>query len=205
MKNDSYWAGDFGDEYTKRVGGMRLIESNIAFFNDALVKAHGIETILELGCNKGYNLAALEYIDSTTLKTGIDINASAIKGMSATFDMLGLDKPLMHKSSILDYNTDNVYDLVFTKGVLIHVHPSELDSVYDKMVELSNRYILVAEYYNPTPVEIEYRGNTGLLWKRDFAGEMIDKYGLNLLDYGFVYHLDENWQDDLNWFLMEKP
>jgi spore coat polysaccharide biosynthesis protein SpsF len=44
------------------------------------------------------------------------------------------------------------------------------------------------------------------LFKRDFAGEMMDRYpDLKLLDYGFVYHRDPAFpDDDITWFLMEK-
>jgi hypothetical protein len=44
------------------------------------------------------------------------------------------------------------------------------------------------------------------MFKRDFAGEMLDKFqDLRLLDYGFVYHRDTQFpQDDVNWFLLEK-
>jgi hypothetical protein len=44
------------------------------------------------------------------------------------------------------------------------------------------------------------------LYKRDFAGEMLDRYpDLQLVDYGFSYHRDQNFpQDDANWFLLEK-
>ncbi len=69
----------------------------------------------------------------------------------------------------------------------------------------SKKYILIAEYYNPTPVEMEYRGHREKLFKRDFAGEMMDQYNdLTLVDYGFVYHRDPFPQDDITWFLMKK-
>ena len=47
---------------------------------------------------------------------------------------------------------------------------------------------------------------TLVLYKRDFAGEMMMKYSdLLLLDYGFVYHRDNHFKgDDFTWFLMEK-
>ena len=74
-----------------------------------------------------------------------------------------------------------------------------------KLYDYSARYILVAEYYNPTPVEVEYRGNTGKLFKRDFAGEIMDMYSdLKLVEYGFLYHRDIFPSDDATWFLMEK-
>jgi hypothetical protein len=50
-----------------------------------------------------------------------------------------------------------------------------------------------------------YRGHADRLFKRDFAGDLIEKYGMKLVDYGFVYKRD-NWapQDDITWFLLEK-
>lgn len=74
------------------------------------------------------------------------------------------------------------------------------------MYKVTKKYILIAEYYNPSPVDISYRGHKGFLFKRDFAGEILYKYPeLKLIDYGFVYHRDNNFpQDDLNWFLLEK-
>ena len=97
-------------------------------------------------------------------------------------------------------------DLVFIRGVLIHISPDALDEVYEKLYKLSKRYILISEYYNPNPVAIEYRGHTNKLFKRDFCGEVLDKYpDLKLIDYGFVYHRDPVFpQDDITWFLLEK-
>ena len=62
------------------------------------------------------------------------------------------------------------------------------------------------EYYNPTPVEISYRGHSGKLFKRDFAGEMLDRFlDLQLLDYGFCYSRDYNFlYGNATWFLLEK-
>ena len=72
-------------------------------------------------------------------------------------------------------------------------------------ITCSKRYILIAEYYSPQPSKIVYRGNKNKLFKRDFAGELIDEYKLNLVDYGFFYNRDNlTPQDDINWFLLEK-
>ena len=51
-----------------------------------------------------------------------------------------------------------------------------------------------------------YRGHDARLFKRDFAGEMLDRFSdLRLVDYGFRYHRDPaHPADDLTWFLMEK-
>lgn len=81
-----------------------------------------------------------------------------------------------------------------------------MQSVYEVLYDSSKRYICIAEYYNPTPISVSYRGHQERLFKRDFAGEMLEKYpDLQLIDYGFVYHGDANFpQDDVTWFLLEK-
>jgi pseudaminic acid biosynthesis-associated methylase len=108
--------------------------------------------------------------------------------------------------SIFDFVSKRQYDLVFTKGVLIHLNPDKLKDVYNLMYNSSSKYILIAEYYNPSPVSIPYRGHSNKLFKRDFCGEMMNLYtDLQLVDYGFAYHKDNNFtQDDINWFLLEK-
>ena len=74
------------------------------------------------------------------------------------------------------------------------------------LYEKSEKYICINEYYNPTPVKINYRGHDDRLFKRDFCGEMLDKYNdLKLVDYGFGYKNDPVFQqDDMTWFLLQK-
>jgi pseudaminic acid biosynthesis-associated methylase len=112
----------------------------------------------------------------------------------------------IYTQSILDFQVDFQRNFVLIKGVLIHINPEYLNQVYDLLYQTSNKYICICEYYNPTPVEVSYRGHQGKLFKRDFAGEIMDKFNdLELIDYGFVYHRDYQFpQDDMNWFLLKK-
>lgn len=112
----------------------------------------------------------------------------------------------IYQQSILDFACDYPREFVLIEGVLIYLNPESLSNVYDILYHTSKRYICIAEYYNPTPVEVLYRGNTGKIFKRDFAGEMMDRYpNLVLVDYGFQYHRDRCFPlDDITWFLLEK-
>ena len=111
----------------------------------------------------------------------------------------------MINDTILNSELIDQFDFVFTKGVLIHINPIDLVKTYAKIYSASSKYIMIAEYYNPSPVELTYRGETGKLFKRDFAGEMLSLYDdLELIDYGFAYHRDKYPQDDINWFLLRK-
>ena len=112
----------------------------------------------------------------------------------------------IHRGSIFDYPVAEQAELVLIKGVLIHINPDMLAHTYRKLYAASSRWILVCEYYNPSPAAIPYRGHSDRLFKRDFAGEMLDMYpDLRLADYGFAYRRDPAFpQDDITWFLMEK-
>ena len=155
---------------------------------------------MEFGANIGNNLIAIKSLLPSAKITGVEINAKAVAQMSKIKDVTAIH------GSILEFSSEQTYDFVFTKGVLIHINLEELDNVYTKMYEASSKYIYVAEYYNPAPVTINYRGHDNRLFKRDFAGEILDKYSnLKLVDYGFAYHRDNNFPlDDISWFLLKK-
>ena len=110
------------------------------------------------------------------------------------------------QKSILDFESKQKWNLSLVKGVLIHINPEKLEEAYKKIVNASNKYILICEYYSRKPESLVYRGHSNKLFKRDFAGEILDLFpSLSLIDYGFVYHRDPNFpQDDISWFLIEK-
>lgn len=200
-EQEAFWAGDFGDEYNDRNQGDALLAANLNFFVKALRDARGIDTCIEFGANIGMNIKALRLLHPAIEAHGIEINSQAADRLA---ELIPPDH--VHRTSILDFEPSRTWNLVLIKGVLIHINPDALAAVYDKLVESSDRYLLVAEYYNPSPVSIPYRGHSERLFKRDFAGEIMDRHPrMQLLDYGFAYRRDPNFpQDDITWFLMEK-
>ena len=200
-EQEAFWAGDFGTEYIQRNQGDALLASNLYFFAKALRRARGIQSCIEFGANIGMNLKALKLLRPGIEAHGIEINAEAAKQLAEV-----VPPAQVHHTSILDFAPARKWDLTFIKGVLIHINPEVLPEVYEKLVQCTSRYLMVAEYYNPAPVAIPYRGHSGRLFKRDFAGEILDHHPqLQLVDYGFAYRRDPNFpQDDITWFLIEK-
>lgn len=197
---EEFWAGDFGTEYIGRNNSKELLASNLNFFSDALKQASQLSSCLEFGANIGMNLKALKLLYPKARLNGVEINPDAAKQLA---DLIG--RPNVFEGSIFEYPLTDKFDLTLIKTVLIHIEPEMLEVVYEKLYQASSRYILVCEYYNTTPVTIPYRGHTERLFKRDFAGEMLEKYSdLALIDYGFVYHRAHPMLDDITWFLMEK-
>ena len=199
-----FWKGSFGDEYTARnAGASNHVSANIAMFAKVLknaVQNLAAGSIIEFGSNVGLNLIALKALLPYAELTGVEINEKAFN------ELKKIEYIKTHNASIYDFPLERAWDLAFTKGVLIHQLPELLPKAYEILYKASQKYILIAEYYNPSPVEINYRGYSSVLFKRDFAGEMMERYpDLVLNDYGFVYHKDYLFpQDDLTWFLLEK-
>ena len=202
-EQEQFWAGEFGDRYTERNQGSLVLASKTALLAKIMARTRPIKSLIELGANRGLNLQAIKQILPQTKLTAVEINEIAVQELQASFS--GQEIEVYHQS-ILDFSPNTKYDFALISGVLIHMNPDYLEKVYDLLYSISNRYICLAEYYNPKPVEVIYRGHKGKLFKRDFAGEMMDKFpDLRLLDYGFVYHRDYQFpQDDTNWFLLEK-
>ena len=197
-EQERFWAEEFGDEYCKR--NTSIIKSNINFFSKVFNRVEEVNSVIEFGANIGMNLQALNAISNLEL-SAVEINKTAVEEL----EKLEFIQEI-YNESLLNIELSKKFDMTLIKGVLIHINPEYLKVVYEKLYNYSKKYILIVEYYNPMPVEISYRGHEGKLFKRDFAGEMLDMYkDMSLVDYGFLYHRDNNFpQDDMTWFLLEK-
>lgn len=200
-EQEAFWAGEFGADYITRNVGEKLLASNLAFFSKALAAAQRPMSCIEFGANVGMNLKALKLLYPEQEQHGIEINPDAAARLREV-----IPPAHVHQTSILEFSPSRIWDLVLVKGVLIHLAPDWLGAVYDALHKASGHYVLLCEYYSPTPQMIPYRGHQNRLFKRDFCGELLDRHGdLKLLDYGFAYHRDPDFpQDDINWFLLEK-
>jgi len=199
-EQENFWATDFGNDYPSRNEGEKMISSNLALFSRIFKNCPYVNSVAELGCNIGLNLIALNRMNRNLKLRGYEINEKA--AYAAREKNIA---EIVNTTVVETLDASQKFDLTFTKGVLIHINPEMLQAVYENLYDLSNRYIMVCEYYNPAPVSVDYRGNKDRLFKRDFAGELIKKYNLKLVSYGFNYKLDTYLtNDDTTWFLLEK-
>jgi pseudaminic acid biosynthesis-associated methylase len=198
-EQEDFWAGDFGDDYTRRNRGLDVVAANTALFARILARLPKLDSVVELGANIGMNLLALRNLLPRAKMAAVEINECAAA------EMRRIDGIEVTVGSLFDYAPQVPADFAFVKGVLIHIAPERLADAYAALYRSSARYLCVAEYYNPSPVEVPYRGHSGRLFKRDFVGELLDRYAdLRLVDYGFVWRRDVFAQDDLTWFVLEK-
>lgn len=165
------------------------------------IDVSSLNSFLECGCNIGRNLKSLKSLAPNATAAVIEINGEALD--------IAMKNNVVSEAfhgSIKDADLNHEFNLVFTSGVLIHINPQDLPVTMQKIYDLSDRYILIAEYFNRTPVSIEYRGQSDKLFKRDFGKEFLENFNLKLLDYGFLWgHIfDEAGFDDITYWLFEK-
>jgi spore coat polysaccharide biosynthesis protein SpsF len=200
-EQEEFWASEFGNEYIGRNKSDELLASNLNFFSKAFNQLGRPNSLIEFGANIGMNLRAIKLLFPKVKVSGIEINKNAEKELA---DLIGKENTF--NGSIFDYESNEKFDVSLIKTVLIHINPEMLSVVYEKLYRASNKYILICEYYNPSPVTVNYRGHNDRLFKRDFAGEMLETFDdLELIDYGFTYKRDKAFpQDDITWFLLKK-
>jgi pseudaminic acid biosynthesis-associated methylase len=184
MKNDAFWAGEFGHEYHKR--NRVDIVPRIPFWESAMQFDPEIRSALEVGCGPGWNLLAIKQVHPGCEVHGVDVHAPSVEAAR----QVGIEAHVCSATGITSLFECNSIDLVFTSGMLIHVAPSDLEATMRAIIDVSAKYVLAIEYPSAEEEEIEYRGHAGKLWKRPF-GKLYTAMGLSLLSEGVAGGFDQ--------------
>jgi len=199
-----HWTGSFGDQYTERNAVTPdAVSTRLRMLAPILARLDGDppRSVLECGCNVGLNLRALHQLTRAEIHA-IEPNAHARKTI---LDDRVLDASRLQDATLAQLPfADASMDLVFTSGVLIHVPPEHLERAMREVYRVSRKYVLAIEYFSVKPEAVEYRGETGLLWKRDFGSAYLDLFAdLVTIDVGFLWHRTSQC-DDATWWLFRK-
>ncbi|MEO5741821.1 MAG: pseudaminic acid biosynthesis-associated methylase [Vicinamibacterales bacterium] len=200
-QQEQLWASEHTEAYIERSSGPLLLAAKTALYAQILAHVRDVKSVIEFGPNVGLNLQAIRTLLPGVEQTAVEISPAAAEILRKKQDIE------VFNESLLSFKPSRTWDLAFTMGVLIHVNPDRLRDAYTLLYQASRRYILMIEYYNPSPMMIMHRGMPDQMFKRDFPREMLEAHpDLNLLEYGFVYHRDPVFPlDDVTWFLFEKP
>ena len=175
------WDGDFGDQYTAKndvsADGMdkdheiKMGISKINLNHEFLDSLDRDIKILEVGSNTGNQLSLLQKMGFKNL-WGMEINEQAVNiAQKITKNIY------FCKGTILDIPfKDGFFDLVFTSAVLMHVHPENLPKAFSELYRVSGNYIWCYEYFSKDGEQLNYRGETNILWMRDFKRLFLEKY-----------------------------
>lgn len=191
MKQLNRWKDSFGDEYTRR----NVIDwrARVPIF-ERIMGGLEIDSVLEVGCNRGHNLLAIYDIIGDRTIYGIEPNRYA----RSLAQREGLD---VIDGSVCDIPfKDGYFDLVFTYGVLIHVPEHLLPCALNELYTVSGQYILLAEYFSEEDELIHYRGYNDMLWKRNFPKWFLSQNfpRVDLIRSGFEI------EERIDWWVFKK-
>lgn len=199
-----FWRGDFGDSYVDRNATshdhirMRLSMWARIF---KYMAADMPGSVLEIGPNIGLNIRAMKMLCDAEYYA-VEPNAKA-------------RKILIEEQVLPEANIQNAFagdfriplvpvDMVFTSGVLIHIHHDDLLAACKNIYLSAGKYIVCYEYFSDAPEIIQYRGHGDKLFKRDYGSFWLENFpDLKCLGYGF------DWQamtgmDNATWWVFEK-
>ncbi len=200
---NTFWRGDFGAGYRDRNSEFDA-ELEMRAWSQMLqaTQPGSVRSILECGCNIGRNLVTLRQLRPDAELNLIEINTESFRQACQR-----VQPALSYNGSMqtADFPAER-FDLVFTCGVLIHIHPDDLMVCLEKMYQFSRRYILIGEYFNRTPVSLPYHGQADKLFKRDFGKLFMETFPVRCVEYGFLWghQYDRGGFDDITWWLFEK-
>ena len=189
------WRGEFGNAYTER-NVVDPKARRLAF--ETMLGGMDVSSVLEVGCNRGHNLAALRtLLGGRARLLGLEPNKAA-RTVASGLGFAVRDGEI----SALPYGA-GAFDLVFTAGVLIHISPDELDRALSEVHRTSRRYILSIEYSAPEETMVPYQDRDNLLWKRDYLAIWRARHpDLQPVRQGF-WDVADGF-DRCDWWLLEK-
>ena len=202
-EQENFWAGDFGTTY-RNINKNYDHDLQIKAWNTMLrrIEARQLSRILECGCNVGRNLTTLKRILPSAKCSLIEINNEsyniALKEINPEHAFNG---PILQSKF-----SNNLFDLTFTCGVLIHIPPYDLFKNMERLYNYSGKYILIAEYFSRSFEMKLYHGQINKLFKMDFGSYFMDNFAVGIVDYGFLWgrEFDAGGFDDITWWLFEK-
>jgi len=148
------------DKYTDE--NIKNIQNEISKFIYFISIALGAKKICETGCNVGNNLSSFP---ENFEVHGIDMNKQALEQASKKFPNFKFKQENIKKISF----PDSFFDLVFTRGVLIHIAKEEVDDIMKELLRISKRWIFNLEYFGEDGKMIKWKRGENRLWYRNMA------------------------------------
>ena len=207
-KQQTFWKSSFGRQYTDRstltpaeVDKLYLAVNGVkrSTVNKNFLGGLKLNSILEVGCNVGNILRMLKKADYGNLY-GIEIQPYAV----GKAHQIAPELNIIEGSAFDIPFKDGYFDLVYTSGVLMHIHPRDIKKALREIYRVTKKYIWGFESTADAYEEVEYRGNASCFWKANFVQMYLDLFpDLKLIKkQTYLYKKDKNKIDTV--FLLKK-
>ena len=127
---------------------------------DAVTRFSPIESVLEIGCSSGPNLALLADCVPKAEIFGVDINARAICVGQRHFEAIAPGRVHLNygKADDLSAFSSASMDVVFSDAVLMFIGPDKISRVLSEMGRVARKALILHEYHSYEPPVGNYDG-----------------------------------------------
>lgn len=146
-----------------------------------------IDSLLEIGCNCGPNLIALNKKNPNTKIYGIDINYDAIERAKVL-----VPRGRFTQGNFIELPYQNgSFDAVLADAVLMYVPPGEILDVLGEMDRVSNGKIVIVDRFAHSRLGID----SGFIWYRNYD-QLLEELGMKVFKYKLK---KEDWPHSVGW------
>ena len=149
-----YWS-ERGKTYQKKFKYDKNKVLQEEFLLDYLYSiSEPFSSVLELGCGFGrVTKILLNKFDNIKNYLAVDMSKHQIENARNYVGSLKMKEVRLDflVSDILSLEQSKKYDLVILSEVLMHILPSEIDSVIKKLISLTNKHIINIDWYEDRP------------------------------------------------------
>ncbi len=121
------------------------------------------KSVLELGCGFGrITKLLLTKYDNITEYLAVDISPDQIENAKTLISSAKLSNKVKLDflvSDIQSLKLDKQYDLVILSEVLLHILPTEIDSIVNKLISMTKRHIINIDWYEDQPPKTQASHN----------------------------------------------
>ena len=140
-----YWIRR-GEAYREEITSSGYLARE-AFFQDlflADLRQMGFESFFEAGSGFGWNIARVKREFPAARVGGLDFSLTQLKQMETFCPDLTL--PVVNGAATAMPFADDAFDVGFTLGVFMNIHPDKIRKALSEMLRVSKKYVIHLEY-----------------------------------------------------------
>jgi len=179
-----YW-NTRGAEYYEEVFQSRHYDYEI-FFQDMFVnelKQLSFESFFEAGCGFGWNVKRVKQEFPEVAIGGVDFSLPQLINSGRYLPEIFM--PVVQGDACFMPFKDNAFDVGFTLGVFMNIHPTKIEKAIDEMIRVSKKYIIHLEWDhdNTKPSLREKRIFKTNIVSHNYR-QLYEQRGKNILKFG---------------------
>ena len=195
ISQHEYWKGR-GQVYMEEILNSGYLEREIFFQNMLINYLKQIEfnSFFEAGCGFGWNIRRVKEEFPEKTVGGVDFSLSQLQNSKRYLNGNSI-RVINGDNCSLPYK-DNAFDVGFSLGVFMNIHPSKIKSALGEMIRVSRQYIVHIEYddTNTTPELKEKRAFKTNIVSHDYKS-LYKEMGVDIINHTTYKNFGQDYFD----------